>query len=475
MPIRAAIFYPENKQIAISNLAVHFLYENFKFFPQIDIFVTESEKSLFSKRRFNDFDIIFTTVSYEYSMLNLVAYLNDCNIPLSKKEREKGNFPLFFCGGIFPTMNPAPFLEIFDAVFVGEGEKMIDSFETISKMNSFEEIFEFLEEKDFVFAKNKETATILRAENEGFCVSSNEFLHKQGNLFGNRFLIELNRSCTDRCSFCAASFVYKTYREANKKKVLKLVETAVLKGEALGLMGTSLNAVSYFDEILDFVISKRGKLSLSSLKIKGVTSELVEKLQKCGLKSMTLALESGSEETRLKINKPIMNNDVFNAFEILKQHKMSAKLYFIAGLPNTDFKTEIQKTAELIKTLSDKKLLTKTTMSFAAFSPKPQTPFQAKKMISKSEYLKFAKDLKKEIRKINKGINLEFFGYKESMLQTLIGRADKNIFEFLNNYAKTRNIKKAEKLSKISIKEQVENNLETENFPWRKYLWNKKK
>ena len=114
------------------------------------------------------------------------------------------------------------------------------------------------------------------------------------------------------------------------------------------------------------------------------------------------------------------------------------------------------------------------TMSFAAFSPKPQTPFQAKKMISKSQYKKFEKELKKEIRKINKGINLEFFGYKESMLQTLIGRADKNIFEFFYNYAKTKSIKNAEKLSKISITEQVENNFESKTFPWRKYLWNKK-
>ena len=331
MPIRAAIFYPENKQIAISNLAVHFLFEQFKFFPSIDIFVTESDKSLFSKRRFADFDIIFTTVSYEYSMLNLVDYLyNTVKMPLNKIKRENKNYPLLFCGGIFPTMNPAPFLEIFDAVFVGEGEKMIDVFETISTMNSIEAIFEFLETQEFVLTKNKEKATIIRAENNSFCVSSNEFLHKQGNLFGNRFLIELNRSCTDRCSFCAASFVYKTYREANKNKVLEIANNAINKGESLGLMGTSLNAVSYFDEILDLVISKNGKLSLSSLKIKGVKQELVEKLHKCGLKSMTLALESGDEKTRMAINKPITNEDVFRAFEILKSQKMSAKLYFIS-------------------------------------------------------------------------------------------------------------------------------------------------
>ena len=132
-------------------------------------------------------------------------------------------------------------------------------------------------------------------------------------------------------------------------------------------------------------------------------------------------MESADPDTRQKILKNITDTDIFNAMEILKKHNLKAKIYLIAGFPETDLQKEAESVIELLKELDKRNLLHDVTISVAPLSPKPLTPLQDAKFMDKKQYKNYMVALKKGCSVFGKRIKLDFFSYRESEIDYKTG------------------------------------------------------
>jgi radical SAM superfamily enzyme YgiQ (UPF0313 family) len=414
------LIYPDRTDIAVSNLAVHWFFNAFNEFEP-DLLTSDSKVGIFHKRDINKTPFVFVSLSYGPDIIKFAKILRNSGIPLRKEDREKGMFPLFICGGIAALLNPEPLTLIFDAVFLGEGECMKDDIVKMFSMETREGVLDHINALEYAMTDVKPDARQVIAAGGSFFVSSNEILHKLGNCFGNRKIVEMNRGCTSRCRFCAASYAYRTFREPDGKKLMDFVKKTAERKEGLALMGTSLADVSSFDEILETCAASGCTVSLSSLKITEINEKRALLLKKCGVRTVTVAVESADPDTRQKILKNITDTDIFNAMEILKKHNLKAKIYLIAGFPETDLQKEAESVIELLKELDKRNLLHDVTISVAPLSPKPLTPLQDAKFMDKKQYKNYMVALKKGCSVFGKRIKLDFFSYRESEIDYKTG------------------------------------------------------
>ena len=144
MSVRPVLIYPENRDIALSNLAVHWFFNAFgKYSP--DLITLDSETGIIHGSRLDRSPFVFVSVSYGLSFFNLVKILEKNRIPLLKKDREKGIFPILIAGGVAVMLNPEPLKLIFDAVFTGEGECMEQDIISMLELCTREEVSDLID------------------------------------------------------------------------------------------------------------------------------------------------------------------------------------------------------------------------------------------------------------------------------------------------------------------------------------------
>lgn len=420
MTVRPLLIYPEKTSIALSNLAVHWFFNSFSDLKP-DLMTTDSGRGVFYKTQMIRSPLIFVSFSYGTNIFNFAAMLRTAGIPLLKKDRSNGMFPVFICGGIAALLNPEPLTQIFDAVLLGEGECMTEDIVNMLNMDDRAELFEFIDKLDYSMTEGKLNAKPVFAPNGSFFVHSSDFLHSLGNEFGNRHVIEMNRGCTSRCRFCAASYAYRTFRTPDCMKITEYCDRVIEKNEGLALMGTTVADVECFDEILEKCALSGCNLSLSSLKVTEINEKRVALLKQCKIKTVTVAIESADVATRESILKKVTDEDIYNALKILKNYGLKSKIYLIAGLPGTDPEKEAEKVCQLLEKLEKMNALSEVTLSVAPFSPKPLTPFHDAEFIGKKEYRKYRTALIKGTKHLKIKVKADFFSYSESELDYKTG------------------------------------------------------
>lgn len=421
MSVRPVLIYPENRDIAISNLAVHWFFNAFEEYSP-DLVTLDSNSGIFYDTKLHRTPFVFVSVSYGLSFFNFVKILKENRIPLLKKDRENGMFPILIAGGIAVMLNPEPLNLIFDAVFTGEGECMESDIKKMMELETREAVFSFINTLPYALTDGKESFGTTYASSGAFSVCSNKMLHKYGNCFNNRKIIEISRGCTNRCKFCAATYAYKTFREADRSKVMEIVEQSIEEKQGIALMGASLASVSFFDEILEKCAENSISLSLSSLKAVEITDRRISLLKKCSVRTVTVAVESANEATRSRILKNLSTETILNAMTILKKYEMKSRIYLIAGLPGTDPAKEATDVIGLLKDLDSRKLLNETDLSIAPFAPKPFTPYAFEPMMTKKEYKIYMDVIRKGLTELEKKVKVEFFSYKDSVVDVLCGQ-----------------------------------------------------
>lgn len=111
------------------------------------------------------------------------------------------------------------------------------------------------------------------------------------------------------------------------------------------------------EKIADLLISKKLKFNFIAASradyfTKGiVTKELLQKWKKCGLTSVSLGIEFGSQKMRDYIKKDINEDDVFNAVKILKSVGVGGVYAFMTGFPD-ETKEDTLATIDLIRRMS---------------------------------------------------------------------------------------------------------------------------
>ncbi len=449
------ILYPEPLSAALSNLAVHFLFSSLSSVQTVDIFTYGTVRSLFFRRKLNDFDVILVSFSYEYSLFHLAEMLEKAGIPLASSEREIGRYPLIIAGGPVVSLRPKLFVSIADIVVNGEGEVIIsDILELVN--GTHEQQRNAGQIYSWAATSAHPQSERVRANNRAFGVYSDERLLCFGNEFGDRVIVEVNRGCTAACRFCVASYLYRPFRAANHRYIMRAVELAQKSGRGIALMGTSVADYPEFDDLLDELVVRDVPLSLSSLKGGAITENRLQLLKKNGVRTVTVAIESADPSVRKRVGKPLSQESIMNALALLARYRFKVKTYFIAGLPGTTAEAEIAAISDVFEQLARRNELPVLSISVAPLSPKPLTPFEREPMMGKTAFRKYVSLLRNHIKSTSYRAKLFFSPYREAVVQTWVTSASsESLLSVLRAVARGMSIRDAERFAGIKMEREI--------------------
>jgi len=477
--ISICLIYPNSYHVGMSNLGFQTVYQRLNseddvvceraFLPdpedlqeyyhtQTPLFSLESQKPL------SEFDLLAFSVSFENDFLNILTLLDLARIPIENRLRENA-YPLVMAGGVAVFLNPEPLSEFFDLFILGEAEEVIADFlevyrNTISE-KGMEKKDEFLRKlgrvegvyvPKFYHVTHAEDGKIEAMNPDpGFpqyikrrWVKEIDRFPTHSTLFTpetelkEMALVEVNRGCPRGCRFCAACFVYHPFRNRSLSLLESLSKEGLTKEHRVGLTGTAVSDYPHLLPLCQNILSQKGGISLSSLRVDAVTHDLVQCLREGEERTVTIAPEAGSERLRRMIKKAYTDEEILKAIHHLVENGITQiKCYFLIGLPSEtdeDVKAVLhlakQIRHQILSNRKGQKGKWRLVLSVNPFIPKPATPFQWAPMEEVGELKRKLKIIQRGI-KGEKGMEMIHDLPKWAHIQTLLSRGDRKIGKIL--------------------------------------------
>ena len=398
-------------------------------------------------------ELVGFSVSWELDYVNILSQLEFLHIPLRTSQRGEEH-PLVFGGGPVLTANPEPFADFFDVVLLGDGETLLDNFvdayQAVQMCDRAAQL-RSLAQAPGVYVPSLYTITYrdLAGPIASIQPVDNTIpaqVHKQtyrGNVLSastvvtekaaweNIFMVEVVRSCPEMCRFCLASYLTLPFRTASLEgSLIPAVENGLMVTNRLGLLGASVTQHPEFEALLDYLNQSKYdsvRLSIASVRTNTVNQKLAETLVRHDTRSITIAIESGSEHVRQIVNKKLQNDEIIQAAINAKAGGLSAlKLYGMAGVPGEEM-ADLEQTIAIMKAIKQAAPGLRLTLGCSTFVPKAHTPFQWFGVNRQAE--KRLKHLQKQLR--SQGIDFRPESYNWSVIQALISRGDRRLSDLL--------------------------------------------
>lgn len=476
---RFVFSYPDVYEVGMSNIGLNILYyflnrrENTYcervFAPWLDMEkIMRSESiplfSLETKKPIKEYDFIGFTLQYEMSYTNIINMLDLACIPYYSKDRDESS-PLIIAGG--PCVyNPEPLAEIIDIFYIGEGEVMLDEILDIYESNKLNggTKSQFLEKilhldgvyipKFYDVTYNKDGTINSFTKNHPLAKDKIQkvFVKDLDSMFvptkqlvplietaHYRAVLELFRGCIRGCRFCQAGYTYRPVRQKSSSGLLAHGK-ALLNSTGYEELSLSSLSTSDYTHLLELTESLSASfsnvnISLPSLRIDGVTSEILKKVQKTRPSSITFAPEAGSQRLRDIINKDITENEIFTGTKIaFSNGHTNLKLYFMIGLPSEQYEdilaisnlaSDVLSVYYTLAKENRSKIPPSITVSTSCFVPKPFTPFQWEAQNYYNQFMDKQQFLKNNITK--KLIKYKYHDAKTSAIEGVISRGDRRV------------------------------------------------
>ncbi len=409
-------------------------------------------------RSISSFDLVLLSLSFEGDAPHVPRLLGAGGLPPLAGDRRPGH-PLVVAGGAMIMINPEPVAAFCDLFLVGEAEghlePLLDRWLAIRSDSRDDQIRELVQLPG-TLAPSLRSHRIWEVTGEGLSAFEEvslpagsgapdpqleaadrwvETLHwngiateaSSGRLPGEAgkgpdLLLELGRGCPRRCRFCAAGRIYAPLRECPAPVLLERATQEVEPGDVVGLMSLSAGDYRQLEPLVEGLLQLGVRLSISSLPATFKREEVVRGLIQSGLRSLTIAPETGTDSLRKRIGKPLVNETILRAVQTLgKAGLRRLRAYFIVGLPGEeeeDIGAIHALLAEMRSRLGPQCRLSATV---GAFVPKPRTPFQWAPMAS-------AKLLRERARQLRAdrpgGVELKIKSFREARRQALVSRGD---------------------------------------------------
>ena len=407
-------------------------------------------------------ELLGFSLSWELDYVNILNLLESLEIPIWASQRTD-NHPIVFGGGPVFTANPEPFADFFDVILLGDGEHLIDNF-----IDAYKQVrtadrqtkLRHLAQVPGVYVPSLYEVTYLDAA-EGIKsiqpVDSEipSMVEKQtyrGNTLSastvvtekaaweNIYMVEVVRSCPEMCRFCLASYLTLPFRTASLEgSLIPAIDRGLAVTNRLGLLGASVTQHPEFEALLDHLNHPKYdgvRLSLSSVRTNTVTVKLAEILTNRDSKSVTIAVESGSDRLRKIVNKKLTNDEIIQAAINAKAGGLKGiKLYGMAGIPGEEME-DLEETVAMMRAIRKAAPGLRLTLGCSSFVPKSHTPFQWFGVNKDAE--KRLKFLDKELRKL--GLEFRPESYNWSVIQGLLSRGDRRLsrlLELVRHYGDT--------------------------------------
>lgn len=393
-------------------------------------------------------DLFGLSLSWELDGPVLLDLLEQQRIPLWSHQRGEDD-PIVFGGGPVLTANPEPLAPFFDVVLLGDGEDLLPTFinnlqqvRQLARVDRLRALAKIpgIYVPSFFAPRYDENGTLLSVEPteagipnavskqtwRGTSLSHSTVITPDA-AWPDIHMVEVARSCPELCRFCMASYLTLPFRSPSLEDgLIPAVEKGLSITRRLGLLGASVTQHPQFSELLHWLNQdcfNDIRLSVSSVRTATVNPELTNILSRRGSKSLTIAIESGSERIRTMVNKKLIQEEIFAAAKYAREGGLSGlKLYSMVGLP-TEEDIDVDATAELLLALKKTNPGLRLTLGVSTFVPKAHTPFQWQGVRAEAE--KRLKRLGKQLKPNGIAFRPESFGW--SVIQALLSRSDRRL------------------------------------------------
>ncbi|MEM6613905.1 MAG: radical SAM protein [Cyanobacteria bacterium P01_C01_bin.72] len=447
----AAIFaFPNTYTIGITSLGFQIVWATLAMRSDVDVsrLFTDLNEPLP-----RDPELLGFSVSWELDYINIFNLLESLDIPLHSRDRQD-NHPLVFGGGTVLTANPEPLADFFDVILLGDGEELLDQFidayqevrqaDRITKLRHLAQVpgvyipslYEVTydsaagEIKEIAPVDSKIPEVVQKRTYRGNTLSTSTVVTENA-AWENIYMVEVVRSCPEMCRFCLASYLTLPFRTAPLETVLlPAIDRGLEVTNRLGLLGASVTQHPEFESILDYLSQPKYedvRLSIASVRTNTVTQKLASTLANRDTRSITIAVESGSEKIRKIVNKKLTNDEIINAAINAKAGGLKAlKLYGMVGIPQETM-SDVEETVAMMSAVKKAAPGLRLTLGCSTFVPKSHTPFQWFGVNTDAK--KRLKYLEKNLRQ--QGIDFRPESYNWSVIQALISRGDRRLGKLL--------------------------------------------
>jgi radical SAM superfamily enzyme YgiQ (UPF0313 family) len=398
-------------------------------------------------------ELLGFSMSWELDYVNILNLLESLEIPIRSNARDN-NHPIVFGGGPVLTANPEPFADFFDVVLLGDGEILLGNFieayqevrncDRQTQLKALAQIpgiyvpslydVEYHSPNGFIKSIQPifpEIPAVVEKQTYRGNVLSTSTVVTEKAAWENIYMVEVVRSCPEMCRFCLASYLTLPFRTASiEGSLIPAIEKGLSVTNRLGLLGASVTQHPEFEALLEYISQSKYddvRLSIASVRTNTVTVKLAETLAKRDTKSLTIAVESGSENLRRIINKKLHNDEIIQAAVNAKAGGLSSlKLYGMVGIPGEE-PEDLEATVAMMFDIKKAAPGLRLTLGCSTFVPKAHTPFQWFGVNPQAE--KRLQLLQKQLKP--KGIDFRPESYNWSIIQALLSRGDRRLSQLL--------------------------------------------
>ncbi len=392
-------FYPNTYSVGMFGLGYQLVWS-----------LLEKDPDFVVRRGFTDIqesgtqtsDLFGFTLAWELDFINVLSILQANGVAQTAAERGDDS-PIVFGGGPVLSANPEPFWEIFDVILMGDAEATVPAF--LEKWKSLdatkprrERLLELAQTPGLYLPSlyridyESQLGPISRIEPIDDAVPvhiakqlfmpppdyvAHSVILSPDTAWGDIFLVEVVRSCPQECRFCLASFLTRPFRATKVDALLDAIDRGLVHTKNIGLLGPSVTEHPQFDEIAERLMQKDdARISVASVRADSLNEIILSALKKLGQRSVTIAIESGSERLRTVMKKNLSEGEIKHAVDLIDASGLeSVKFYGIAGLPH-ETEADLNETVRLMTELKKQHRRLRFVFGISSFVPKAQTPFQ---------------------------------------------------------------------------------------------------
>ncbi len=442
--------FPNTYTIGITSLGYQAVWANLTTRPELAVsrWFTDVHEPLP-----REVELLGISFSWELDYVNILNALNSLGIPIQQSDRTNDH-PLVFGGGTVLSANPEPFAAWFDLILIGDGEDLIGNMlaayaevrdgDRASQLKHLAQVPGVYVPSMYAVSYGSDDgaieaitpispdipAQINKQTYRGNTLTSSTVVTEKA-AWESIYMVEVVRSCPEMCRFCLASYLTLPFRTPDAEtSLIPAIDRGVAVTNRLGLLGASITQHPEFELLLDYLAQPKFddlRLSLASVRTNTLTLKLAQTLSKRDSRSVTVAVESGSERLRQIINKKLTNDQIAQAAINAQEGGLSSlKLYGMVGVPG-EIDSDLEATVEMLYGL--RQVAPKLRLSFgcSTFVPKSHTPWQWLGVSKSSD--KKLKFLQKRLAA--KGIDFRPESYKDSLTQALISRGDRRVTRVL--------------------------------------------
>ncbi len=283
------------------------------------------------------------------AFIGISVFSSSINRALKIVNKIKRDCPnsLIILGGPHPTFYPEVInSNDIDIVCIGEGEKPLHEL-----LSSYDGTIHSIENTSNCWVKNGSKITKnqlgpLLTEDELTQLPNcdrtyyNDYPTLRNSPYNN---IWTSRGCPYSCHYCFNHKYKQLYKGLGKMVRRRSVESSINEMKELKNIGSKCfniiddNFLFSEDWVLEFCKKYEQSINLPFLcnsTANNITSDVVAALKKAGCRMVLFAIESGQESIRKKVyNKPVSDDSIYNAAEILHSYDMPFLTYNMVGLP----------------------------------------------------------------------------------------------------------------------------------------------